>query len=111
MLLLLTINSRKVPRVVCYRTNGLIVVERRYHEDQKPEIENAIRSIINNHRPLFCFICVGKQNLALKKRVQQFLSYSDVSKHIKRKHLQNLLLSTVIVCNVCDKDFAEVMHF
>jgi hypothetical protein len=100
------------------------VAESRYVDDKKPEsettkvqtesaspLENAIRSVIKDHRPLFCFIYVGQQNLALKKRVQQFSSYGDVSKHIKRKHLQNLSSSTVIACNVCDKEFAEVMHF
>ena len=74
-------------------------------------LENAIRSVTKDHRPLFCFICVGQQNLALKKRVQQFSSHRDVSKHVKRKHLQNLASSAIIACNVCDKKFAEVMHF
>ncbi|CAG8071389.1 unnamed protein product, partial [Penicillium nalgiovense] len=100
------------------------VAESGYVDDQKPEsettevqtksaspLENAIRSVTKDNRPLFCFICVGQQNLALKKRVQLFSSHGDVSKHIKRKHLQNLGSSTVIACNVCDKKFAEVMHF
>ncbi|KAJ5248104.1 hypothetical protein N7524_012064 [Penicillium chrysogenum] len=100
------------------------VAESGYVDDQKPEsetsevqtksaspLENAIRSVTKDNRPLFCFICVGQQNLALKKRVQLFSSHGDVSKHIKRKHLQNLSSSTVIACNVCDKKFAEVMHF
>ncbi|KAJ5084765.1 hypothetical protein NUU61_009344 [Penicillium alfredii] len=42
---------------------------------------------------------------------ERFASYRDITKHIKRKHLQNLVLSTMITCNVCDKKFAEVMHF
>jgi hypothetical protein len=97
------------------------VAESRYVDDKKPEsettkvqtesaspLENAIRSVIKDHRPLFCFIYVGQQNLALKKRVQQFSSYGDVSKHIKRKHLRNLASSTVIASNICDKKFAEV---
>ena len=100
------------------------VAESGYVDDQKPGsettkvqaesaslLENAIRSVIKGHRPLFCFICVGQKNLTLKKRVQQFSSHGDVSKHIKRKHLQNLASSTVIACNVCDQNFAEVMHF
>ncbi|CEO59611.1 hypothetical protein PMG11_04283 [Penicillium brasilianum] len=100
------------------------VAENSYVDDQKlrsetievnaesaSPLENAIRSVTKDHRPLFCFICVGQQNLALKKRVQQFSSHGDVSKHIKRKHLQNLASSTVIACNVCDQKFPEVMHF
>jgi hypothetical protein len=100
------------------------VAESDYLDDQKPgsqttelqaesasPLEIAIRSVTKDHRPLFCFICVGQQNLALKKRVQQFSSHGDVSKHIKRKHLQNLASNTVIACNVCDEKFLEVMHF
>ncbi|KAJ5491671.1 hypothetical protein N7539_003238 [Penicillium diatomitis] len=82
------------------------IVERGYFEDQKPESKVA-----KDHRPLFCFICVGQENLALKKRVQRFSSHGDVSKHIKRKHLRNLVSSSAIACNVCDKTFAEVMNF
>jgi hypothetical protein len=100
------------------------VAEIGYVDDQKPgsettkvqtisasHLENAIRSVIKDHRPLFCSICVGQQNLDLKKRVQQFSSHGDVSKHIKRKLLQNIASSPVISCNVCDKKFVEVMHF
>ena len=74
-------------------------------------LENALQSVMEDHRPLFCFICVGQPNLALKKRVKQFSSHGDVSKHIKRTHLQNLGLSTELGCNVCNEQFTEVMHF
>jgi MinD-like ATPase involved in chromosome partitioning or flagellar assembly len=76
------------------------IAESGYVEDQEPEseinkvqtksaspLEDAIRSVTKDHRPLFCFIYIGQQNLTLKKRVQQFSSHRDVSKHIKRKHL------------------------
>jgi hypothetical protein len=59
------------------------MVERGYVHDQKPGneatkaqaksaslLENAIRSITKDYRPLFCFIYVGQQGLDLKKRVQ-----------------------------------------
>lgn len=73
--------------------------------------ETALRSVMKDHRPLFCFICLGQRDLDITKRVQRFASHGDVTKHIKRKHLQNLVSSTMIACNVCDKKFAEVMHF
>lgn len=73
--------------------------------------ETALRSVMKDHRPLFCFICLGQQDLDITKRVQQFASHGGFTKHIKRKHLQNLVSSTMIACNVCDKKFAEVMHF
>lgn len=73
--------------------------------------EDALRSVMQDHRPLFCFICVGQQGLDAQKRVQKFSSHGDVTKHIKRKHLQKLVPSTIIACNVCDEKFTEAMHF
>jgi hypothetical protein len=73
--------------------------------------EAAFRSIMKDHRPLFCFICLGQSELDMKKRVQQFASHGDVSKHIKRKHLQNIAAGTVISCNICDQKFDKIMHF
>jgi len=58
-------------------------------------LEAALQSIMKDHRPLFCFICLGQKELDMMKRVQQFASHGDVSKHIKRKHLQNLTTSTL----------------
>lgn len=74
-------------------------------------LKAAFRSIMKDHRPLFCFICLGQKELDIKKRVQQFASHGDVSKHIKRNHLQNLAASTEIMCNICDRKFDKVMHF
>ncbi|KAJ5507903.1 hypothetical protein N7527_010046 [Penicillium freii] len=74
-------------------------------------LEAAFRSIMKDHRPLFCFICLGQKELDMKKRVQQFASHGDVSKHIKRKHLQNIAAGTVTTCNICDQKFDKVMHF
>ncbi|KAJ5086714.1 hypothetical protein NUU61_008021 [Penicillium alfredii] len=74
-------------------------------------LEDALQSVMKDHRPRFCFICLGQPDLDIKKRIQRFSSHGDVTKHIKRKHLQNLASSTVLACNVCDKEFAEVMHF
>lgn len=73
--------------------------------------ESALQSVMRDHRPLFCFICLGQKDLDIRKRVQKFSSHGDVTKHIKRKHLQNLVSNTMIVCNVCDEKFMEVMHF
>ena len=73
--------------------------------------ESALRSVMKDHRPLFCFICLGQKDLDITKRVQKFSSHGDVTKHIKRKHLQNLVTNTIIACNVCDEEFTQVMHF
>lgn len=50
----------------------------------------AMRSVTMDKRPLFCFICLGQPTLDLDKRTQKFWSHGDVTKHIKRKHLQYL---------------------
>lgn len=87
-------------------------------EISKPKIpqpetpfESAFRSIMKDHRPLFCFICVGQQGLDITKRVQEFHSHADVTKHIRRKHLKKLVPSATIACNVCDETFPESMDF
>ena len=73
--------------------------------------ELALRSAMKDHRPLFCFICLGQRDLDPTKRAQQFASHGDVTKHIKRKHLKKLNSSETIACNICDKKFTEIMHF
>ncbi|KAJ5627605.1 hypothetical protein N7490_009833 [Penicillium lividum] len=72
--------------------------------------ESALRSVMKDHRPLFCFICLGQQALDVTKRIQKFHSHADVTKHIKRKHLGNLTSSTIITCNICDEKFSEPMY-
>ena len=73
-------------------------------------LEAAIRSVMTERRPRICFICLGQQSLDLPKRVKQFATHGDVSKHIKRKHLQNSKSSCALACRLCDKEFAKEMH-
>lgn len=73
--------------------------------------ESALQSVMKDHRPLFCFICLGQPDLDFSQRVQKFSSHGDVTKHIKRKHLKNFVTSTIIACNVCNEKFTEVVHF
>lgn len=74
-------------------------------------LEIALRSAMKDHRPLFCFICVGQPDLDPSKRAQKFASHGDVTKHIKRKHLKKVKPSEMIACNICDETFSEIMHF
>lgn len=74
-------------------------------------LELALRSAMKDHRPLFCFICLGQRDLDLTKRAQKFASHGDVTKHIKRKHLKKMESSQTIACNICDEKFTEIMHF
>ncbi|KAL6228990.1 hypothetical protein BDW75DRAFT_235532 [Aspergillus navahoensis] len=61
-------------------------------------------------RLLFCFICLGQPDLDIKKRTYKFSSPGDVTKHIKRKHLQYISVLSDISCNICDKRFSCKMH-
>ncbi|KAL2783868.1 hypothetical protein BJX66DRAFT_317676 [Aspergillus keveii] len=61
-------------------------------------------------RPLFCFICLGQPDLAIKKRTYKFSSSGDFSKHIKRKHLRHISEPSDIRCNICDERFSHKMH-
>ncbi|KAJ5982545.1 hypothetical protein N7451_012645 [Penicillium sp. IBT 35674x] len=66
--------------------------------------KSALRSVVKDHRPLFCFIWLGR------RETNSNISLTDVTKHIKRKHLGNLTPSTIITCNICDEKFSEPMH-
>ncbi|KAJ6144084.1 hypothetical protein N7471_003537 [Penicillium samsonianum] len=77
----------------------------------KTPFELALRSAMKDHRPLFCFICLGQRDLDPPKRAQKFASHGDVTKHIKRKHLKKVKPSETIACNICDETFSEIMHF
>ncbi|THC92685.1 hypothetical protein EYZ11_007824 [Aspergillus tanneri] len=78
---------------------------------------SAIQSVIKDKpskkgigRPLFCFICLGQQDLDIGKRTYKFSSHGDVTKHIKRKHLRHISTQSEIRCNVCDELFSCKMH-
>jgi hypothetical protein len=65
---------------------------------------------MKDHRPLFCFICLGQPNLDVPKRTQKFASHGDVTKHIRVKHLKKIVSSNPIECKLCGEEFAEIMH-
>lgn len=78
---------------------------------------SAIQSVVKEQpsekgikRPLFCFICLGQQDLDIGKRTYKFSSHGDVTKHIKRKYLRHISMQSEIRCNVCDELFSCKMH-
>jgi hypothetical protein len=79
-------------------------------DQQECPLESAIRSAMKDHRPLFCFICLGQPNLDVPKRTQKFASHGDVTKHIRVKHLKKIVSSNPIECKLCGEEFAEIMH-
>jgi hypothetical protein len=63
------------------------------------------------------FVCVGKaMSLApddpgVEKLIDEFHRPSDLSKHVRRRHLSNLGESDPIECQVCSLSLDHTMHF
>ncbi|KAH7141593.1 hypothetical protein B0J13DRAFT_623950 [Dactylonectria estremocensis] len=59
-------------------------------------------------RPRRCFICVGKaltlagDDGAVQDLIHEFYTSGGLTKHLRRKHLSNLLDGDKIQCHVCD---------
>lgn len=53
--------------------------------------EIAVRAVVKDFRPKYCFICLDK-----------FSNHGGVTKHVKRKHLQYINSGSMIRCPRCD---------
>lgn len=60
-------------------------------------------------RPTICFICLGNEELTVRKRTYRFSSPGDLSKHFKR-HLAGFNDSTGEECNLCQVHLKDTMH-
>ncbi|OJD22957.1 hypothetical protein ACJ73_05688 [Blastomyces percursus] len=63
------------------------------------ERDTALKAVMEDHRPLYCFICLDK-----------FSTHGGVSKHIRRKHLQHIKPDDTISCRRCDISLDHKMH-
>ncbi|EDN08224.1 predicted protein [Histoplasma mississippiense (nom. inval.)] len=63
------------------------------------ERDIALKAVMEDHRPLYCFICLDK-----------FSTHGGVSKHIRRKHLQHIKPDDTISCRRCDITLDHKMH-
>jgi hypothetical protein len=70
----------------------------------------AMLSVYQEERPTICFLCLGKQNLPMSKRIQSFSTPGNLSKHFQRKHLSNLKKGEYITCNLCRISLQHKMH-
>jgi hypothetical protein len=67
-------------------------------------------------RPRRCFICIGKamslppDDPNVEKLIDEFYTSSDLSKHFRRRHLENLRESDEIECRVCCMSLDNKMH-
>ncbi|KAK2740142.1 hypothetical protein FQN57_006257 [Myotisia sp. PD_48] len=63
------------------------------------ERDIAVRAVLKDHRPEYCFICLKK-----------FSKHSAVTKHIQRRHLQYIEPGDRVVCQLCDVTLEHKMH-
>jgi hypothetical protein len=71
----------------------------------------AKQSIYNNNRPKVYFMCLRNNCLLTLLRVYTFYTPSDLSKHFKRKHLQQIDANVAIKCKLCKVTMQSKMHF
>ncbi|RYN85694.1 hypothetical protein AA0119_g13215 [Alternaria tenuissima] len=64
-------------------------------------LKRAKDVFIKEKRPRVCFVCLGNEALTVKKRVYEFSSPGDLTKHFKR-HLRGFNKSTGEQCNLCE---------
>ncbi|KAI7968399.1 hypothetical protein EIK77_000034 [Talaromyces pinophilus] len=81
------------------------------HTASESKLQEAIRSVMNDTRPKYCFICVGNPNLDIEKRTQKFYEHGDVTKHIRRKHLKNMTVIESPTCRIHSETFPHAQAF
>ena len=81
------------------------------HPALESELQEAIRAVMNDTRPKYCFICVGNPNLDIERRTQKFYEHSDVIKHIRRKHLKNITATDAPACRIHSETFPHTQAF
>jgi hypothetical protein len=81
------------------------------HPVLESKLQEAIRAVMNDTRPKYCFICVGNPNLDIEKRTQKFYEHGDVTKHIRRKHLKNMTVAESPACRIHSETFPHTQAF
>jgi hypothetical protein len=78
---------------------------------EEKALKAAMLSVFTAKRSLICFVCLGRKDLELAKRVYEFASPGDLTKHFKRKHLSQVKEKDRPDCNVCLMQLEHKMHF
>ena len=74
------------------------------------KLDKAMLSIFQEKRPTFCFLCLARKKLPLDKRLYRFGTPGDLSKHFRRRHLENIRDDDTIECGVCSMPLDDKMH-
>ena len=77
---------------------------------EEQALRAAMLSVFEEKRPLRCFRCLGRKNLDFKKRVYEFASPGDLTKHFKRKHLSKIQEGDKPWCEVCPMQLNDKEH-
>ncbi|KAH7016012.1 uncharacterized protein B0I36DRAFT_354891 [Microdochium trichocladiopsis] len=105
------------------RTNSSAVSKPATSPDSRPSeespLEVAMLSVFIKHekeRPRRCFLCIGaalslEANVPrLKELTHEFYTPGDLSKHFRRRHLNQLSTDAKLRCEACDLDLECEMH-
>ena len=74
------------------------------------KLDKAMLSVFHEKRPTLCFLCLARKKLPLDKRVYRFGTPGDLSKHFRRRHLENIRDDDTIECGVCNMPLDDKMH-
>ncbi|KAF1952281.1 hypothetical protein CC80DRAFT_518793 [Byssothecium circinans] len=73
-------------------------------------LEVAKVAVYKEKRPTICFLCLGNQRLRTDARTYSFHTSGDLSKHFKRKHLQQIKEGDQLSCDLCQVCLGSRMH-
>lgn len=79
-------------------------------ECEKEVLEAAKISVFKEWRPRICFMCLGEERLPTKDRTYSFYTSGDLTKHFKRKHINNIGAEEFLSCKICQLDLESKEH-
>jgi hypothetical protein len=73
-------------------------------------LNQAIRSVRTDKRPIICFLCLGNPSLPISKRIFPFSSPGCLTKHFLKKYVKKMKPDQNINCKFCDVRLVHRMH-
>lgn len=73
-------------------------------------LTKAMLSVFRDKRPTTCFLCLGHEKLPMHKRVHNFATPGDLSKHFRRRHLSTSGEWEDKKCGVCKMSLDHTEH-
>jgi hypothetical protein len=99
-------STQKVSPTLSKETNPQLAAA----EVENQALNNAMLLVFTEKRTTICFLCLGEENLRLKKRIKKFASPGDLTKHFKRKHLAHIKEGDRPKCKVCKIGLRHKQH-